>query len=136
MRRPRRQPVALQVELMPLIDVVFLLLTFFIFAIVLTAPVRVMEITLPEAGASGERARGSVVVLSLAPTGEIRLDGEVVPTPVLRDRLTALQESDEPPQLVLAIDREATVGDQFELLDTVEAAGFREWNFLREPGER
>ena len=43
----RRQPIEPRLELTPLIDVVFLLLTFFVFAMVLSARLEVTDVRLP-----------------------------------------------------------------------------------------
>ena len=130
----RRTKLAPAVDLMPLIDVVFLLLTFFIFALVLTVPVRITDVSLPGVQAGGSRAQGGFALLALTEAGEVRLDEETIALERLGGALTERQdEAGQDLRIVIAVDREATVGDQFELLDALEAAGFTDFRFLRDP---
>ncbi|MEM9082069.1 MAG: biopolymer transporter ExbD [Planctomycetota bacterium] len=135
MRRARRsQPVA-TVELMPLIDVVFLLLTFFIFALVLTAPVKITEISLPETSAGGDRPPGALTIVGLTEGGQITLDENPVTADQLAQQLTQRLAEDPEIRVVVAPDERSTVGDQFKVIDALTQVGVTDVQFLRRPSD-
>lgn len=69
----------------PLIDVVFLLLTFFVFSLVLLRRVSVMELDLP-ALATGQQAQDSpAVVVAIDRTGRLLVEGRPVGSAVVLD---------------------------------------------------
>lgn len=133
MPRARRSRVDVQIDLMPMIDVVFLLLTFFIFVLVLTAQFKVSWVALPSAGAAEDQAEGRLVVIALTAEGEVLIDDEPVALGAIAQRLGAIEEaSGHPPRIVLAVDREADWGPHVELQDALQAAGVEGWGYLRE----
>lgn len=78
MIRLRRQLAEPRLEVMPLIDVVFLLLTFFIYSLVLMVRANMLPITLPEL-ASGEPAEPvTPIVVLIDRAGNLYLDAEPV----------------------------------------------------------
>lgn len=93
----RRGPRTL-IGLTPLIDVVFILLIFFMLA----SNFRDWRaIGLDTPGRGGGRGDGTTVVLLLAADGRTVLDGEAVGTEELGRRLVALAARDEPPPVVV-----------------------------------
>jgi biopolymer transport protein ExbD len=136
------------VEITPLIDVVFLLLTFFVFAMILTVRVETTEIRLPDvaAGASQE-VRTDPVIVTLTAEGRVTLGGvaiagagdEVLPealgialdAPGVAERLDGRG-------LIVATDAGSTSGDLLYLLDALAANGHTEvrfWRRQRDEGE-
>lgn len=61
---------------MPLIDVVFLLITFFIFAMTLMIRAQVLPIELPPLSAGREAPRVDAISVTLDPAGSLFVDGE------------------------------------------------------------
>lgn len=122
-----------RLELIPLLDVVFLLLTFFIFAMVLTARLKVTDIRLPAAVAAGEARPGPSILLGLKADGSVMLDGSDI---AITDLLAALAQAqaDKPgATLYIAPDREARNAQLFALIDALAEGGIRDLRFLREP---
>ena len=128
MQRARRATEPPRLELMPLIDVVFLLLTFFVFAMVLMVQVNAEGIRLPRAG-SGESVSGEgSATISLNAEGEIQLEGASVSLADLQAKLDEWGQR----QIYVAPDVRAPVGRLFELMSTLKAAGVENVKFIRQ----
>jgi biopolymer transport protein ExbD len=128
-----------RLELMPLIDVVFLLLTFFVFAMVLSARLEVTQIQLPRAtsGAESPEVR-RYVVLGLNAKGELQLDGAPLAWENAGEALAAALEGgegEEAASLLVAPDARAPSGDLFRLVDMLQAMEITDLRFLREPSD-
>lgn len=108
--RLRRSEIDMRIEIMPLIDVIFLLLTFFIYAMVLMIRAEVLPMKVP-ALASGQPARPApAVTLSLDRHGDLYLDREIVALDDVRDRLESVKAAD--PATVVYVAVEDLPGDQ------------------------
>ncbi len=114
-------------------DVMFLLLTFFIFAFVLMAKLEVSDIRLPAPASGQAPAAGAPVVLALREDGSLAIDGAPVTLDSLATALRARLDSAPGSQLVIATDTESRSGRLFELMDTLRDAGFENLRFLRLP---
>ena len=121
-----------RLEMMPLIDVVFLLLTFFVFAMVLTARLDVTEIELPRATTGTSPDVMEYVVLGLHEDGTLTLDGRAL---AWEEAPTALVDaaSRESVQLLVAPDARGMSGDLFRLMDLLQELEIRNLRFLRLP---
>ena len=112
--RFRRRSPDVRVELTPLIDVVFLLLTFFVFALVLMVRVDAIDVNLPELTGAADAPSGTLVTVAVTKAGDIRVDGEPTTIDDLADAASRALESagsaNTEPRLVLAIDAEAPAG--------------------------
>lgn len=120
-----------------MLDVVFILLTFFIFAMVLSKQFTVTDIRLPRSGAGasaatpGDGAAGALVV-SLRPGGEVRLNDQEVTLEELATRIGEARKATPGVAVFLAPDTSASSGDLFALMDTLAKAGVRDLRFLRQ----
>lgn len=131
-RRPGRRREESAPDLTPLIDVVFLLLIFFLVTATFAQRDRtVVPVDLPEAGTGEEatsreqitlilRADGSVVLQRTGHQVEERLAPEV-----LRERLETLHAEDSGAVLFLRGDRDVRYGEVMNLLDLAREIGFR-----------
>lgn len=131
-------------EITPLIDVVFLLLTFFIFALILTTRVDVTEIALPpQAAAAGaaEQAQRPLIV-ELDDAGRVSVTGLAIANaadPGLAETLSLILDQagrdpdtarlDRP--IVVAADVGSRSGDLLLLMDALAALGETEVRFWR-----
>lgn len=111
-----------EVDMTPMIDVVFLLLIFFVMAASFT--VRGLDVTLPPAKTS-EPVAGRVVKWELSEDGTFRLDGIVVPRAEIPYELQRIVRSfrDDPGQLILAAHPQAPVEALVYLVDRVRETG-------------
>lgn len=149
MLRARRTTVAPSVEITPLIDVVFLLLTFFVFALILTVRMDATDIRLPEVR-SGANAPSTMrpIVVGMTAEGALTLAeatlaeaGEPIRAELAETIRFALieasglpPETDQPlPTLMLAIDEQARHGRILELLDALRETGISDFRYLRSP---
>jgi biopolymer transport protein ExbD len=121
MKLDASEPRRARLEMMPLMDVIFLLLVYFIYAILSMAAHNAVQVDLPRAGAPASNAPNPTVialdrdnVLTLE-TLEIPL-AEIVQTALARWR-------DEARPVIIAADREANVGIAIELLAELKNAG-------------
>lgn len=78
MLRVRRTSPEPRVEMAPLIDVVFLLLTFFVFSLVLLSRVSVLDLDLPTIGSGSQSERPRSVVVAVDQSGIVYVDGRAV----------------------------------------------------------
>lgn len=115
--RRRRDPV--EVNLTPLIDVVFLLLIFFMVSTTFETR-QALELELPES-ASGQPMEGAPVTLVVTASGEYRLDDRVYSAGSLGDALAAQAEQAREHGLVVEADGRAAHADVVRVLD--RAAG-------------
>lgn len=127
MLRFRRHEHESRVEIMPLIDVIFLLLTFFIYAMVLMVRADLLPMEL-QAFAAGEPARPApAATVSIRLDGSLYLDREPISLDELPERLVAAMASDPETRLYLALeDGEGSV-DRGPLLTSV-------WDRLKDLG--
>lgn len=130
--RRRPSPEA-RFELAPLLDVMFLLLTFFIFAFVIMVRLEVTDITLPPASQGRATDRAPAITLALASDGGLTINGRETSLETLALDLQAVIELRPEAQLLIATDVDARSGDLFELVDVLKAAGHVDLRFLRLP---
>ena len=111
-----------RIEMLPLIDIVFLLLVFFIYAFLSMAVHRSLPVLLPssETAAIDKRLALSVTVLS---DGTLYVDKEPVElvsfTRVLRQKAALAEE----PGVLLFAERSLPYQDLFRVLDQIRLAG-------------
>ena len=119
--RRRRGGASLGLNLTPLIDIVFLLLVFFM----LTAHFveeRTLAVELPEARTSGADGETRPLTVTIGPRGGIRLDGEAVAPKRLAPALRRHLAGDR--RLVrVRGDRQAAMGRLVKVMDAARAAG-------------
>lgn len=134
MKLRRSQASEPRFEMAPLIDVVFLLLTFFIFAIVLMVRADTLEIDLPQLGSASPTEAPELITLLVPEDGNISLDGEPVEIGSLADTVKAKQAERPNARLVLAIDQERRSGDFLKVMDTLAGAGITQFSFIGRTG--
>ena len=127
-----------RVEIMPLIDVIFLLLTFFIFALVVMIRADFVPMQIPVYG-SGSPAEPvpAAVTISLDRDGQWFLDREPIELTELPDRLRAVRADDPQTVIYLAADAEGSVDRLpafLDLHDRLSGSGI-ELRLIGRPGE-
>ena len=113
-----------RIEMLPLIDIVFLLLVFFIYAMLSMAVHRGLPVNLPTSR-TAELDKRLVLSVTMKADGSIYLDEE----PVIREELTqTLKErakDAENPGVLLFADRSIQYQQLFEVLDKIRLAGLK-----------
>lgn len=119
-----------RVEMLPLIDIVFLLLVFFIYAMLSMVVHRGLRVELPAASTAQTDRRGYVGI-TLTKDNAIYLDEERVALDELVDgvvaRLNALGRDDAP--VFISGDSRADLGVAIRVLDLLRAEGIGEVSF-------
>lgn len=133
MRRVRRISSDVHIELTPMIDVVFLLLTFFIFAVVMMVRADVLDVNLPELAAGHSAERSIPITIAITEVGELFVNGELVAMDDIVEYIETLQagmgEGDRG-VLVLAVDTQSPAGVMISLADTLTGGGLREFSVI------
>lgn len=133
MHRVRRNTPEVRVEMAPLIDVVFLLLTFFVFAMLLMVRAQVLDIALPTFGA-GDPARGSLaIVVKVDAAGGVFVDGEPVERAELAASVRNRLEAQPDAVIRLAADEGGQTGDLLAVIDTLASEGLGNFQLFGSP---
>lgn len=111
------------ISLTSLIDVIFLLLIFFMVTTTLIDPSRKLDIQLPEAKASSAKVEPIPTTIEMGPRGEITLNGEGVDLSTLESRLRTIGQ-DGKKRAVVRADRRLDYGRVVEILGICRASGF------------
>lgn len=125
--RLRRRKKGPRVEMLPLMDVVFLLLVFFIYSMMAMAVHRGMRLTLPASGAA-EAEAASVLALAVRADGSLFVDKEPVALEDLAETLKRKQAGAadaEKVDLQVFAEDSLPYQDLYRVLDAVKAAGLR-----------
>jgi biopolymer transport protein ExbD len=130
MRRVRRMSGDVHIEMTPMIDVVFLLLTFFVFTMVLMVRADVLDVNLPEIG-SGRSAESVIpITIAISDTGAIFVNSEAVDMDGVVERVEALRQEFGDGALVLAVDTDSPAGVMIGLADVLTGAGLGEFSII------
>lgn len=126
-RRPKRA--SHSIDMAPLIDVVFLLLIFFMLTSSFTPPS--LPLTLPKAKPAGEPPKPAPVV-SIDREGRMALDGREVTLETLPGALQEALDGDERRAVHVRGDRGVDYGSVLELMTATRAAGATQINLIYE----
>lgn len=110
-------------SLTSLIDVIFLLLIFFMVTTTLIDPTKKLELQLPEAKAASPETKAPVTI-EMNRTGQIALNGDNVSTATLESRLQALGAQAKKKTAIVRADRQLDYGKVVEVLGICRASGF------------
>ncbi|GAB6094334.1 biopolymer transporter ExbD [Desulfatiferula olefinivorans] len=117
--RPRKK---IRLDMLPMIDVVFLLLVFFIYAMMSMAVHHGVPVDLPS-GNHLETSRDNLVSLTLKNNGNIYVDKEPVDKTRLAEELGRRIARPEEAGVLIFGDREISYQMLFEVIDTVRGLG-------------
>jgi biopolymer transport protein ExbD len=131
--RIRRTSPEPRVEMTPLIDVVFLLLTFFVFSMALLVRAEVLDLKLPQI--TGGEAPGEVVTVAVDAEGRLFVDGEEASLDDLPSRAGDRLQEREGAVIMIAVDEEADAGVVLRVIDRLRAAGISDFGILTRPGQ-
>ena len=121
-------------EMTPLLDVVFLLLTFFIFALVLMVRADVLGISLPRLGSAASASGSETITVALDAAGVVYVDGRAVALEGVTARIDALRQERPEARLFVAVDQNGRSRDLLRLIDTMVGDGITDFSLLGRPG--
>jgi biopolymer transport protein ExbD len=119
--QPKREEISLGVSIAPLIDIVFLLLIFFM----LTSHIEIIpgiDITLPDITERGSATSAENVIVALDRDGNYYLNKEMID---LKELFRRLKETAQPAKtnLILQADRDVKHGQVVRVMDMAKKAG-------------
>ena len=129
----------MRLELTPLIDVVFLLLTFFVFSLVLTVRADLLDVELPALGGGGPPAGGATIVVAITSDGSLSINGDPLEpggasgTGALVETVRIEREANPEARLIVASDTGAPAGRLIEVFGRLTEAGLGEFAIIGRP---
>ncbi|MEM6502704.1 MAG: biopolymer transporter ExbD [Cyanobacteria bacterium P01_C01_bin.89] len=111
-----------RIEILPLIDVIFCILTFFILAAVTLTRQQAIEVDLPEASTSAPQTKSNVVI-ALSPSGQLYWDGEAIAVEQLVRDLPLFLQSNPTGKIIFYASRSAFYSDVITTLDLLRSVG-------------
>ena len=120
-RRPDRKKNSILVDLSPLIDVVFLLLIFFMVSTRFKDD-HGLDLALPSSE-SRQSSEKKHLTLYIDKNNDIRLNEEFVSVSELKDKIAASLENAESKMVVLKVDQSIEHGKVVEVMDAAKSAG-------------
>jgi len=116
-----------ELQLAPMLDVVFQLLIFFLVSFEFQRSEMDMKVQVPSAqeGADEKRARGEIIV-NVRANGEVVVENQTMTQPQLREKLTAIAKLHENQPIRLRGDAKCEYQTIVEVIDTCQKAGI--WN--------
>jgi len=111
-----------RIEMLPLIDIVFLLLVFFIYAMLSMAVHRGLPVNLPVSSTAGND-RNLVLTVSVKSNGSIYVDKEAVSPENLEGVLKERASREKQTGVMLFADRRLPYQTLFKVLDRIRKAG-------------
>lgn len=123
-RTRRRAP---RLELTPLMDVMFLVLVFFIYCICEMSLHRGLKVELPSA--TGTKEHGERIVVTILPDDRLQLNGIELDRHELLSRVRSLAEAGMDLPVLVSGDRKSSLGAGIELLEKLNAAGMKKVSF-------
>jgi biopolymer transport protein ExbD len=126
-----------RLETMPLVDVIFLLLTFFVFAMVLMVRADVLNVTLPQIGSGAPTQRNALITIAIDQTGGVFLNGDPVELDQLGETTKQMIADQtlvgDEPRVVIAADERSSSGSLLHALDALSAAGVTNVSVMGKP---
>ncbi|MCF8142893.1 MAG: biopolymer transporter ExbD [Deltaproteobacteria bacterium] len=123
-----------RIEMLPLIDIVFLLLVFFIYAMLSMAVHRALPVTLPESTTAGID-KAAFLSITVKSDGAVYLDEESVPLELLAEKLKRSAPAEDDPAVLLFADRNLSYQYLFKVLDQIRTAGLTRISLQAEADE-
>ena len=137
MNFPRRTLEDPAINLTPLIDVVFLLLIFFMVTTTFTRDTR-LTVNLPEADANSSETLPDQIEVTVSEAGRFSVDGEVLSNSqpgTLGDAILQAAQRDRSRPVLLVADAEATHQSVITAMDAIGRAGFSRLSIATRPPE-
>jgi biopolymer transport protein ExbD len=119
----------IRVDMAPLIDVVFLLLIFFMLTFAMQG--RGMDLNLPE-GSSASAQTEKPLVIKLENDNSIRIDSDPVALDMLYEKISEKVKSNQSKTIVIESGRKARYEIFAQALDAARKAGVKDFSIIRD----
>ena len=119
-----RKPVFNGINIVPMLDILTILLIFFIVQTEFKRQVSVLDITIPQTeNISGSKGDRNQVLLEIAADGTLALNGKLITTNELPQAAKELMEQNPQASIQVCAAEGATMGRFIQTLDILQAAG-------------
>ena len=130
MRKLRRHDDEVRIEITPMIDVVFLLLTFFVFSIVMMVRADVLNVELPELSSGVPAERVEPITIAVEDDGGLLVNREGAEMETVVGMVLEIREEFPEAPIVLAVDVGSNSGVLIELADRLTGGGLGAFSIL------
>jgi len=130
MRKPPKRHISADINITPLMDLAWVLLTVFILTMV--SIVQSVDVKLPETAESKEEVPNDTATISIDAHGTIFLNEEVVQIDALKEKLKLYQYANPDLPVVLRADRTIVYDDVVKVIDVIKQAGVVNLNLATE----
>jgi biopolymer transport protein ExbD len=121
--------------IIPMIDIIFFLLVFFMMSTLYMVEQHTLPVNLPQAATSQTDLQKNTTI-TVTREGGIMIDQEDIPLELLRTRIQAQLARQVETTFVLRADRQAEYGKVITVLDELKTLGVRRIAVATEPGQR
>jgi biopolymer transport protein ExbD len=111
-----------RIEIIPLIDVIFCILTFFILAALTLTRQNALNVDLPKASTATTQMR-KIMLVSIDPIGQTYLEKQAVNRDQLSQALVKFQQANPQGKIVLYASRASSYNDVVQVLDLLKSVG-------------
>ena len=111
---------AMEVNILPLIDVIFAILAFFILSSLYLTQSEGLPVNLPDADTATEQAQADFTV-TLQPDGAIALDQQLITLETLRSEIEQSLEPNQTATITIRADEQVYHGDVVDVMDELRA---------------
>lgn len=132
----RFRPIAVdvpQMEIMPLVDVIFLLLTFFVFALALMVRADLLDVRLAALSAGSAAKQGAAISIAIAADGRLRVNGDDATFSSMVAQVQEIRARLPKAPIFLAADEGAPAGALLHTMDALVAAGIADFSLIGRP---
>lgn len=112
----------IRIEIIPLIDVIFCILTFFILAAVTLTRQTAINVDLPRAG-TGQSQLRELLIVSVDPIGQTYIEKQPVTREQLHDAMLKFRQTSPDGLIVLYASRASSYNDVVQVLDLLRSVG-------------
>jgi biopolymer transport protein ExbD len=121
--------------IIPMIDIIFFLLVFFMMSTLYMVEQRTLPVSLPQAAAARVDLQQATAI-TVTREGMVLINQEVIPADLLRPRIRAELARRPEAAFVLRADRQAEYGKVIAVLDELKTAGIRRVAVATDPVQR
>lgn len=133
-RRPRREQKAPEIMLSPMIDMIFLLLVFFIVSTMYMSEIKTVPIRLPVAKNS-ESVSNSNFSVTVKKNGAVYLEDSEIEMHLLVSNAAMQAKRDSSFSVIIRADGDANYKDVIRLMDELKGAGVTRFGLATDIGE-
>ncbi|MFT7536711.1 MAG: biopolymer transport protein ExbD [Hyphomicrobiaceae bacterium] len=124
------------INMMPLVDVVFLLLIFFLAATTFATEEVELDLRLPEAKSGQAGKANKQLIINVSQDGTLTVSGRAVTMEALRQKLVAAVARNKEQAVLVRGDKAAQFGVGLQVLDTCRLAKIKKVDFAALPARK